>query len=376
MQTAGIYIHIPFCITKCIYCDFYSVAGQDDRIDNFVNALIAEIKNSDIDVSKWKFDTIFIGGGTPSVLSPNQLEKVISTLDKRIGLNNKIEFTLEANPGEAPLGKLRDFRTLGINRLSIGIQSFNLKLLKFLSRIHTSNDAVNTFNSARKAGFDNINCDLIYNVPDQTVNDWKNDLNKLVELGPEHISAYSLTVENGTVLNDLVNNKTVKIPDDEMQIDFYNTATEILSRNNYQQYEISNFSKAGKECLHNLHYWNHDKYIGFGPSAHSFDGLKRWNNYSNLEQYILFIENDKSPIESYDHISENDRINEIVGFGLRMIDGVELNKIPNNRIIGLRDRVQKIRNKYPDMIIMDNSNLRLNQRGLQFADAIAVELMI
>ncbi len=376
MQTAGIYIHIPFCITKCIYCDFYSVAEQDDRIDNFVNALIAEIKNSDTDVSKWKFDTVFIGGGTPSILSQTQLEKIISALDKSFDLSNNIEFTLEANPGEAPLDKLQDFRTLGINRLSIGIQSFNPELLKFLSRIHTSDDAVNTFNSARKAGFDNINCDLIYNITDQSANDWKNDLNELVELDPEHISAYSLTVENGTVLNDLVNKKTIQIPDDEMQIDLYNTATEILSKNKYRQYEISNFSKAGKECLHNLHYWNHDKYIGFGASAHSFDGLKRWNNYSNLEQYILMIENDKSPIESYDYISENDRINEIVGFGLRMIDGVALNKIPDNRIIELKDSVQKIRNKYPDMIIIDNSNLRLNQRGLQFADAIAVELML
>ena len=161
MQTSGIYIHIPFCVKKCIYCDFYSVANQDERIDAFIDAVVMEINKYTTDVSNWKFDTIFIGGGTPSLLSANQLEKIISTLNKKYNLSNVIEFTMEVNPGEAPIDKLKDFHSLGVNRLSIGVQSFQSNLLEFLSRIHSAEEAIRTFKLAREVGFENINCDLI-----------------------------------------------------------------------------------------------------------------------------------------------------------------------------------------------------------------------
>lgn len=376
MKSSGIYIHIPFCIAKCNYCDFYSVAGQDEKIDQFVSSLITEIEKTNLDVNKWTFDTIFIGGGTPSLLSAQQLEWIITAINKNFGLNNIVEFTMEVNPGEAPLRKLQDFRSMGVNRLSIGVQSFNSKLLQFLTRIHSAKDAIDTYNSARNAGFDNINCDLVYNIPDQTLADWENDLIELIELGPEHISAYSLTVEEGTALYDLVLNETIKMPDDEIQVDFYNSTVNILDSHKFQQYEISNYSKPGKSCLHNLHYWNHDKYIGFGPSAHSFDGKQRWKNFRNLEQYVLMIENDKSPIESYDKVNDNDSINEIIGFGLRMTNGVEFHDIPDSIVKALKYRVENAQEKFPDMIILNNNRLRLNQKGMRFADAIAVELMI
>ena len=167
MNTTGIYIHIPFCKAKCIYCDFYSVAGQDDKIENFVNTLIREIKTYQVDATKWIFDTIFIGGGTPSLLSAQQMEKIIEALNNKYGLSCIIEFTIEANPGEAPREKLKDFHSLGINRLSIGVQSFQPNLLQFLSRIHSVKDVFKTFQSARDAGYENINCDLIYNIPGQ-----------------------------------------------------------------------------------------------------------------------------------------------------------------------------------------------------------------
>ena len=272
MKTSGIYIHIPFCAAKCIYCDFYSVADQDDRIDAFVDSLVMEINKSDVDVTNWKFDTIFIGGGTPSLLNAIQLEKIIDALSKKYDLSNIIEFTMEANPGEAPFDKLKDFRSLGVNRLSMGVQSFKSNLLSFLSRIHSADDAINTFKSARKAGFDNINCDLIYNIPNQSLNDWKDDLKQLIELNPEHISAYSLTVEQNTPLFGLVNSNSVKMPDDEIHLEFNSIAYELLKKNDFIQYEISNYSKLDKECFHNLHYWDNDTYLGFGPSAHSFDG--------------------------------------------------------------------------------------------------------
>jgi len=375
MKTSGIYIHIPFCTAKCIYCDFYSVAGQDDRIDTFVDSLVMEINNSDIDVTNWKFDTIFIGGGTPSLLNKIQLEKIIDALSKKYDLSNIIEFTMEANPGEAPIDKLKDFHSLGVNRLSMGVQSIKSNLLSFLSRIHSAEDAINTFNSARKAGFENINCDLIYNIPNQSLNDWRDDLRQLIDLNPEHISAYSLTVEQNTPLFGLVSSNSVKMPEDDIHLEFNSIAYEILKKNDFIQYEISNYSKLNKECFHNLHYWDNDTYLGFGSSAHSFDGKKRWNNYSSIDKYISRLKYDKSPIESYDEISEIDKINEIIGFGLRMTKGFKISRIPSILKFKFKEQLKLSQIKYPGMIIEENMRIKLSQKGMAFADAIAVELL-
>ncbi len=375
MKTSGIYIHIPFCAAKCIYCDFYSVAGQDGRIDDFVNSLVMEINDSDVDVTNWKFDTIFIGGGTPSLLNEIHLEKIVDTLSNKYDLSNIIEFTMEANPGEAPFKKLRDFRSLGINRLSMGVQSFKSNLLSFLSRIHSAGDTINTFKSARKAGFENINCDVIYNIPNQSLTDWKDDLQQLIELSPEHISAYSLTVEQNTPLFGLVNNNTVTMPDDEKHLEFNSIAYELLNKNDFIQYEISNYSKLGKECFHNLHYWDNDTYLGFGPSAHSFDGNKRWNNYSSIDKYISLINNNESPIEFFDELTEIDKINEIIGFGLRMAKGFEISRIPSKLKTKFQEQLKFSQIKYPGMIIEENNRIKLSQKGMAFADAIAVELL-
>ncbi|MBU0529709.1 radical SAM family heme chaperone HemW, partial [bacterium] len=330
MHTSGIYIHIPFCKAKCIYCDFYSVAGQNDKIKHFVTTLIREIETCSVDTSKLIFDTIFIGGGTPSLLNTDHIEKIISALNNKYDLSNVKEFTIEVNPGEAPEEKLKDFYSLGINRLSIGVQSFKSELLKFLSRIHSAEDVFRTFQSARVAGFENINCDLIYNIPGQSLKDWQDDLETLVKLNPEHISAYSLTVEHDTKLFELVNNKSVIMPIDELHQEFNSITLDILSKNNYAQYEISNYSQPNGECLHNLHYWDNDFYLGFGPSAHGYDGKKRWNNYRNLDKYISLLENGQSPLETVDKITEIDKINEIIGFGLRMTKGFEISRIPTN----------------------------------------------
>ena len=376
MNTTGIYIHMPFCKSKCIYCDFYSVAGQDERIDNFVKTLIREIEQCSVATSNWTFDTIFIGGGTPSLLNANQMEKIITVLNNKYDLSNIIEFSIEVNPGESPREKLKDFYSLGINRLSMGIQSFKPKLLQFLTRIHSTDDVFRTFQSARDAGFENINCDLIYNIPGQSLKDWQNDLYKLTEMTPEHISAYSLTIEQNTKLFELVQNNIIKMPVDELHQQYNDITYTTLRNNNYLQYEISNYSKPEKECLHNLHYWENDKYLGFGPSAHSYDGKKRWNNFSDLNKYIFLIENEKTPIESFDSITEIKKINEIIGFGLRMIKGFDLSKIPTDLKNLFDKQLRQSQIKFQDMIIKKNNRIKLTQKGMNFADAIAVELMI
>jgi oxygen-independent coproporphyrinogen-3 oxidase len=375
MNTAGIYIHIPFCKSKCIYCDFYSVVDQEDRIENFVNALILEIETCQVDTTNWTFDTIFIGGGTPSLLTPQQIERIYKALGNKYDLSNTIEFTMEANPGEAPKEKLKDFFSLGINRLSIGIQSFNPELLQFLSRIHSVEDVFRTFQSARDSGYENINCDFIYNIPGQSLKDWQSDLDTLVKLNPEHISAYSLTVEQNTKLFDLVKNKSIIMPIDELHQQFNDITYSSLQNNNYSQYEISNYSQQNKECFHNLHYWENDYYLGFGPSAHGYEGKKRWNNFSNLERYISQLENGKSPIESYDKITEIDKINEIIGFGLRMTKGFSISRIPSNLKPKFQKQLKLSQLKFPEMIIEENNQIRLTQKGMNFADAIAVDLL-
>ena len=376
MKTSGIYIHIPFCKSKCIYCDFYSVAGQDDRIEIFVNVLLNEIKTCQVDTSKWTFDTIFIGGGTPSLLNAHQMENIITALNNKYDLSKIREFTIEANPGEAPKNKLKDFFSLGINRLSIGVQSFNSELLKFLSRIHSVEDVFRTVKSACDVGFENINCDLIYNIPGQSLDDWHFDLETLIKLNPEHISAYSLTVERNTKLHELVINKSVKMPVDELHQQFNAITYSTLLKNNYAQYEISNYSKFNKECLHNLHYWENDFYLGFGPSAHSYDGKKRWNNYSNLDKYISLLENEKSPIETFDNITEIKQINEIIGFGLRMTKGFAISLIPSHLQNHFQKQLKYAQIKFPKMIIEENNRIKLTQNGMNFADAIAVELLL
>ncbi len=376
MKTTGIYIHIPFCIAKCIYCDFYSVTSQDDRIEIFVNVLIQEIKTCQVDTSKWMFDTIFIGGGTPSLLDAHQMGKIISALNNKFDMSKIIELTIEANPGEAPKEKLKEFYSLGINRLSIGVQSFKSELLQFLSRIHSTENVFGTFQFARDAGFKNINCDLIYNIPGQSLEDWQDDLNTLVNLNPEHISAYSLTVEQNTKLHKLVHNKTIIMPVDELHPKFNTITYSTLQKTNYVQYEISNYSLPNQECLHNLHYWENDFYLGFGPSAHSYDGKKRWNNFSNLDKYIDRLQNDKSPIENFDDITEIKQINEIIGFGLRMTKDFDISRIPFHLRTQFQKQLNQAQIKFPMMIIEKNNRIKLTRNGMNFADAIAVELLL
>jgi oxygen-independent coproporphyrinogen-3 oxidase len=329
-----------------------------------------------VDTTKWTFDTIFIGGGTPSLLNAHQMEKIICALNNKYDLSKIKEFTIEANPGEAPKKKLKDFYSLGINRLSIGVQSFKSELLQFLSRIHSADDVFRTFQSARTVGFQNINCDLIYNIPRQSLDDWQDDINTLINLNPEHISTYSLTVEQNTKLHELVTNKSVKMPIDELHRQFNAITYTTLQKSNYTQYEISNYSLSTKECLHNLHYWENDFYLGFGPSAHSYDGRKRWHNFSNLNKYIALLENRKSPIETFDDITETKQINEIIGFGLRMTKGFAISRIPAHLITQFQKQLKQIELKFPKMIIKENNRVKLTQYGMNFADAIAVELLL
>ena len=376
MKTAGIYIHIPFCAIKCNYCDFYSITNSESFIPRFIKAICKEIKNCKIDTTKWKFDTIFFGGGTPSLLKAQQTEQILQAIETKFSLNNIKEFTIEANPGEAPRDRLKDLKTLGINRLSIGVQSMQNKLLKFLTRIHSREDVFTIFKNARSIGFENINCDLIYSIPGQSKSMWIDDMKILIDLNPDHISAYTLTVEKGTDLFQMVKSKIVKMPDENKTSDWFVDTHELMISKGYYPYEISNFSKPGLECLHNIHYWEIDPYLSFGPSAHSFDGSKRWNNTRSLSQYLEKIESNKTPISKIEELSEIEKINEYLGFGLRMTKGIILNNIPKTYQEDLKNNLKLIQNKYPNCLVSTPSTLALSKKGILFSDNIIPDLML
>jgi len=375
MNKSGIYLHIPFCKTKCIYCDFYSVTKRDDSIDKFVNCLVKEIKLNKNRLESTIFDTIFFGGGTPSVLTENQLENILNTLYENFNIDKKVEITLECNPGEITFEKLTHFRKIGINRLSIGFQSFSEKNLKFLGRLHSSKQSISTFNHARKAGFDNINIDLIYDIPKQKIKDWKEDLFLGTSLEPEHISAYSLTVEKNTVLHSMVKNKTAIMPSEEIDKKMFLSTISYLEQKNYIHYEISNFSKKNKECAHNLHYWRLEPYLAFGPGAHGFDGKKRWWNKKSIDYYINQIDQNILPIEFEETLSKKDSFNETIMNGLRLIEGAKIQKLDSLINQNLENYIDSFTEKWP-YINNNGKNLSLNKKGLLFADEIIADLFL
>jgi oxygen-independent coproporphyrinogen-3 oxidase len=376
MKSAGIYIHIPFCAIKCMYCDFYSIADREESIPRFVNALISEIQRCQIDTTEWKIDTIFIGGGTPSLLEAKQIESILEALAAKYDLSSVKEFTIEANPGEAPKERLRDFCSFGINRISMGVQSLEPKLLKFLTRIHSVEQVFETFENARAVGFENVNCDLIYAIPGQSWEIWERDLNRIIELEPNHISAYTLTLEKGTDLFTLVKNKKVTMPKDGQTGEWFLKTHEMMKMNGYASYEISNFSRSGMECEHNLHYWRIHPYLAFGPSAHGFDGTNRWNNSRSLDQYLQQIESDSSPVSMKETLSEKDRLNELIGFGLRMNEGINLKRIPEKYQNEFNNNFIIAENKWEGCFIKKDESISLTPTGMAYSDGIGIDLML
>lgn len=317
MKKTACYIHIPFCDHKCIYCDFYSIITSDN-IDFFLKALKKEINfYADNYSAARELISIYFGGGTPSLMSPEYIADIIDSVKASFNVEEKAEITLETNPGTISIQKLKEFRDAGINRISIGIQSFDNEDLKFLTRIHNSKAAVRTVIEAEKAGFDNISLDLIFNLPNQTKKKWIKNLEQAVKLPVKHISAYSLILERGTILNKMVLDGKVKIEDEDYDAELYETAINLLTVNGFYQYEVSNFAKPEYECFHNNAYWHYLDYFGFGTSAHSFIDGKRWWNYSSLKMYIENVNKHGKAIAGSEDISTEKALNEFVMLELR-----------------------------------------------------------
>jgi len=287
MKLAGIYVHIPFCLRKCFYCDFYSIASNDPYMrKGYTRALLKEIGFYGAKYGKeFKADSIFFGGGTPSLMEPELMEKILRALKRNFFIAQDSEITLECNPATLTEEKLIKYRKMGINRLSIGAQSFDDDILKKLGRVHNAEDITKTFEMARKTGFDNINLDLMFAVPGQNLTKWKSSLNKALRLKPEHISLYSLEISDNTVFGRMRKAGELKETDVEKDRRMYHTALEIIDKAGYNHYEISNASLKGKECRHNLKYWNLSEYMGLGAGAHSFMKNVRYANIIGVERY-------------------------------------------------------------------------------------------
>ncbi len=289
-KEAGIYIHIPFCEHKCIYCDFYSVITTE-KVREYIDALLLEFAAYEAPYAKsHHFSSIFFGGGTPSSLPPEIIGEIIQALYHRFSFTDDVEITMETNPGTVNDEKLKQFRAVGINRISVGIQSFDDKDLAFLTRIHDAQTAITTVHSLVTAGFDNISIDLIFNLPGQTREAWTKNLVQASKLPVKHISAYSLILERGTILNKMVLDKKVVISDADFDADLYEITMDHFISHGLTQYEVSNFCVPGFECRHNNHYWQYRDYLSFGTSSHSFMNGKRWWNISSLTFYLLSMQ--------------------------------------------------------------------------------------
>ena len=376
MKESSIYIHIPFCDHKCIYCDFYSII-TGDNVQLYLDALKKEIEYYAEKFSAGRiFSTIFFGGGTPSLLTPDQIEEIILHLKNNFSISDDAEITMETNPGTVNRDKLKEFIDAGINRISIGIQTFDDEELKFLTRIHDKQTAIETVWLAKEVGFNNINVDLIFNLPKQTKEKWLLNLQTAFELPVTHLSAYSLILERGTILNKLVLDKKVILQDEDYDADLYELTIDFMTRNNFLQYEVSNFAKKGFECRHNLAYWQYKDYLGFGTSAHSFVNGKRWWNYSPLKFYVDAVMKKGNAVIGEELLTGQQKKEEFIMLALRSSG---LNVVEFNQKFGL-DWYQKKENQiktylHNGWLIDRNDTLSLTPKGYAVSDEIVANLI-
>lgn len=377
-MAAGIYIHIPFCKQKCLYCDFISSYGCDEDMKLYKDALINEIESTDIAET---VDSVFFGGGTPSIFATEYIEEIMHLLVDKYRINlKKAEITIEANPGTITYDKLFRYKKAGINRLSIGLQSANDKELKILGRIHNYEMFLKSYEAARKAGFDNINIDLMSAIPTQTFESYTETLSKIILLNPEHISAYSLIVEEGTPFYEKYSEDKEfykELPDEETDRKMYHYTKELLSKYDYKRYEISNYAKKGFECRHNIKYWSRDDYYGFGTAAASLVNNTRYTNITDRNKYINFSFEKNKIRTDIQEIEIQEQMEEYMILGLRKTQGVSLDDFRMKFNINLEEVYGKKLEKLvrQNVCEYDDNYFRLTEYGLDVSNTVLVEFM-
>lgn len=364
MKELGIYVHIPFCIRKCKYCDFASFVCDEEIQNIYTDKLIDEIKSFKNKAENYVVNSIFFGGGTPSVLSSQNLDKIMSIIKATFYIDKNAEISIECNPKTANFAKMQNFIKMGFNRISFGVQSLDDQLLETIGRVHNAKDFLESFTSARLAGFKNINCDIMFALPDQSIESFKETCENIVKLKPEHISCYSLILEENTPLYN--EQESYKFANDEENREMYETAKSIFNENGYEQYEISNFAKKGYECIHNLKYWEMKEYIGFGSASSSFIDNERHTNPCILNDYL---ENKEPDIEVED---QKALMGEFMFLGLRKIKGInnkDFKNLFNQSFLDIfKEEIEKHINN--GLLIKEEENIRLTDKGLDLANVV------
>lgn len=392
---AGVYIHIPFCKSRCSYCDFATdVWRSSEAVERYVNALSVEIENlaysggnasvneragqalegtlqnGRVSARRILADTVYFGGGTPSLLSAGHVRKILDSLRSRFEIASDAEFTMEMNPATVTAETLREYKDLGVNRASFGVQTFNERDLKLLARGHDANDARKTFRLLRDAGFTNVSFDLIAGLPGQSVDDWKRNLDEAVAMSPEHLSLYLLEIHEGTPLAEQLRSGRRPLPDEEIAAEMYEVMLDTLASAGYHQYEISNFAKPGFESRHNTKYWRLEPVYGFGVSAHSFDGVERYANERDTAKYVERIENFGGAEVDRERI---DAASESAFLGLRLTNGIDLVEYEAEFGSKLGDKISELEEK--DLVEVIDGRLRLTRKGMLFSNEVFAEFV-
>lgn len=371
MTAAGIYIHIPFCSSRCSYCDFATGLFQPELAERYVRALIADIRSSrylgDI------VDTIYFGGGTPSLLAPAQLELILATVHDCFKIDPKSEITLEINPGSVDEAKLYAFRSLGVNRASFGAQTFDDAELGKLGRSHTTADTLKTFADLRSVGFENVSFDLIAGLPGQTLAGWERNIRQALDLRPEHLSFYLLEVHSGTPLAEHIRRGIQPEPDDDLAGVMYQWMLEQAAAAGYEHYEISNLCLPGFHSRHNVKYWTAEAYYGFGCSAHSYDGAtRRWSNQRDVLKYVSLAERSESAVVDEQQLSQTDVRAEAVFLGMRLMRGVDLLRYRESFGVDLRDEHAEDLDRFckAGLLELDGDLIRLTRTGALLSNEV------
>ncbi|MEO6844284.1 MAG: radical SAM family heme chaperone HemW [Ginsengibacter sp.] len=381
---AGIYIHIPFCKQSCYYCNFHfstSIAKKDEMVASLIREIeirsLSSEKEISIISSEENIETIYFGGGTPSLVSGDDIKSILEAVKLNFKISTNPEITLEANPDDITLEKLNDWKNAGINRLSIGIQSFIERDLKWMNRVHNAAQALNCIVLARSAGFQNLSIDLIFGTPGLSDKEWEKNIQTVIDLNVPHIACYALTVEPKTILNKMILSKKKENINTDIQAEQYLMLMKLANGAGYEHYEISNFAKPGVRSRHNSSYWQGKNYIGIGPSAHSYNGEMRLWNKANNAIYMSSIDENKIPFEK-ETLTQSQILDEYIMTSLRTIEGMDLDFIENNFSIEQRKRIENITKKEveEEKISFRNNKIILTDTGKLFADGIAVKLFV
>lgn len=374
----GLYLHFPFCLSKCPYCDFNSYPLRDDyQLSSYISALYSEIAIYSQKLKSITMKTIYLGGGTPTILSGDLIYNILNFCKNSFKINKNAEITIEANPGTLDKKKIKRLEEAGINRLSLGAQSFNDYLLKKLGRIHNTQDIIDSYYKARESGFNNINIDIIFALPEQTLIDFQNTMKKAISLEPDHLSLYNLTIEKGTKFFESYKEGKLNLPTEDEEYDMYSWAIKFLEKSGFEHYEISNFARPNKRSLHNQIYWYNQSYLGIGAGACSFIKGYRYMNFKDPARYIKEVMSGKLPVDEGEKLSLRKRMAETIILGLRTEEGVVYQKFYNRFKVKMDKIFNQQINKLVDLGLLrkDNLKIQLTKKGLFLANNVFREFV-